>query len=207
MATYAISGISLPTIVTLYSEVDSNNQVKESDETNNYFEKSFTETGVLNLVVKQMMSNKLLNGSQDLGVVALDALNEDIVINNLKFTIWLTSGSYPTTTLANLRLIDESNGEENIIAGPINLMADQTKPGTYYVTFSDVNYVLSAQDPKLMDAQKKLLLKGDITGVSTGSYVGVRINPAKDVVGTGMNSGQKISPALDKLLVVSDKSY
>jgi len=49
--------------------------------------------------------------------------------------------------------------------------------------------------------------RGSATGVSTGACVAVKINPAKDVVGTGMDSGQKISPALDKLLAVSDKSY
>lgn len=208
IATYAISELSLPAVVTLTSEVDPNDQVKESNETNNYMEKSFVEKGQLDLAVKPLSSDMLSNGNQDLGVVALSALNESITLDSIKFTVWLIAGSYPTTTLSNLRLVDESGGEENVVAGPVELVADPVKLGTYYAVFNNVvNIVLQAQDPKLMDSQKKFMLKGNVTGVSTGAYVGVRINPAKDVVGTGMNSGQKISPTLDKLLVVSDKSY
>ncbi|OGH71732.1 MAG: hypothetical protein A2921_00005 [Candidatus Magasanikbacteria bacterium RIFCSPLOWO2_01_FULL_43_20b] len=213
IATYAISELSLPATVTLASEVDPNNQVKESNEANNYLEKSFVEIGQLDLVVKSLSSNKLTNGNQDLGVVALSALNESITVNSIKFTIWLTNStnsatSTTITTFSNLRLVDESGGEENVVAGPVELAAEPAKPGTYYAIFNNVgNIVLQAQDPKLADSQKKFVLKGSATGVSTGAYVAVKINPAKDVVGTGMDSGQKISPALDKLLAVSDKSY
>jgi len=207
IATYAISGLSLPATVTLASEVDPNNQVKESNETNNYLEKSFTEVGKMNFQVKQI-SFKLTNGGQDLGVIDLSALNEPITFNSIKFTIWNVS---PTTTLSNLRLVDETfygGAGENIIAGPIELVADPNESGTYYAIFNNIaNFVLPSYDPKLVDWQKQLTLKGNVSGVSTGSYVGVRINPAKDVVGTGMNSGKTISPALDKLLVVSDKAY
>ncbi|MBI4993328.1 MAG: hypothetical protein HZC26_04340 [Candidatus Magasanikbacteria bacterium] len=204
---YANYGLSLPAAITLAAVADPSNLIIESNETNNYFEKSFTEIGKMNFQVKQTLS-KLTNGSQDLGVMDLSALNEPVTFNGIKFTIWNVS---PTTTLSNLRLVDETfygGTGENIIAGPIELVADPNESGTYYAIFNNiVNFVLPSYDPKLIDWQKQLTLKGSVSGASTGAYVGVRINPAKDVVGTGMNSGQKISPAFDKLLVVSDKSY
>lgn len=202
MVTYAISGISLPTTVTLASAVDPGNLVKESNETNNYLEKSFVESGKMIFEVGSV-SNKLNNGFQKLGVVELSALNEPITLNSLKFTVWPASGQ-STTTISNLRLVDSL---ENIIAGPVSLVADPTQAGYYYAIFDNINFVLPEYDIKLVDWVKQITLKGDITGVYTGSYIGVRINPSKDIVGTGMDSGLKISPTIDKLVAVSDKTY
>lgn len=201
MVTYAISDISLPTTVILASAVDPGNLVKESNETNNYLEKSFVESGKMIFEVGSV-SNKLNNGTQELGVVELSALNEPIILNSLKFTVWPVS-----STLANLYLVDKTFNQENIVAGPVTLVADPVQAGYYYATFDDIKLTLPEYDPKMVDWQKTLVLQSNVTGVATGAYVGVRINPAKDVVGTGMDSGLKISPALDKLLVVSDKAY
>ena len=92
-------------------------------------------------------------------------------------------------------MFDETDGNnEKQLAGPINLVADQIHVGKYYAVFDNMDFVLPAYYQQLFNWQKSLELKGQINGVFTGSMVSVEINPSKDIVGTGMKSGQKISP-------------
>ncbi len=155
--------------------------------------------GKLIFSTSQPESNKLMNGTQTLGYVSLSATGENIKMDSLKFTFFVESGQYGTTTLSNLYLEDEM---ENIVAGPVNLTVF---PNTLTAIFLPSSFALNDQS----SSAKKLALKGIITGVTTGSAVGVLINPAKDVVGTGMQSGQKIYPSYvtDKLFIISTLAF
>ena len=158
-------------------------------------------SGQMNFQKVEVGTNKLMNGSNDLGKVMLMASKEeDITLNSLKFTISSLSGGCGTTTISNLYLFNETTDNSIQLAGPVEVQADFSKYPTltYYLTFNNLNLILPAYNENMFNWQKTLRLESQISGVCPGnlqnSWVGVQINPATDIIGTGIKSGVKISP-------------
>lgn len=169
---------------------------------------STVATGKMNFSVSQLSSNKLVNGYQTLGIINLSALDEDISLDSLKFTINVTSGGSSTTTVSSLQVFVPNYWSGTPPGGYTSFMADETIAGKYYVVFSDdLNFILPKYLQSLVDWQKSVKLVGVVNGVGSGSSVIITVNPAKDIIGTGTKSGQKISPATDKSTIISTLVY
>lgn len=136
-------------------------------------------------------SNVLYNDVNDLSKIALHAFVEDIKIDSVQFTLLLSNS---TTIIHDLYLVDAffNPPQGMILAGPIDLMPSPNIVGAYYVKFDNLNLTLSES----ANQSTKLVLKGSVSGVFSGSHAQVKVKmaPSTDILGIGLSSASSISP-------------
>ena len=158
-----------------------------------------TKTGEMHFSVKPLIG-KLYNGTDlTLGTIKLFATNEEIILNTIKFTFEAYSGS---VKLSNLYIENESGFKISEIKNPTQ-NTDQTQVVFNLENFSLPDILSSA------NVEQTLVLKGTVNGISTlgkGYNLLTWLTPSKDIVGTGIKSGKKISPDVGKFTQVSNLS-